>query len=139
MHQNGATGSRLILGNHYLNSDHYIQEKEFNNTKALVAALPMETQKEIQKLIFTETKYKNLDDTVLFAIYVSRKAVQKAGWKTGDNFGINFSSSRGATKLFEKYYQDFLNNQNTSTLTSPTTALGNISFWIAHDLRSQGP
>jgi 3-oxoacyl-(acyl-carrier-protein) synthase len=131
--------SQKDIWNQYLNDDHPIQEKSFENSKALVAELPLEVKNEIYELRNSESKYKKLDDTVLFAIYVSRKAVQKAGWKQGDDFGVNFGSSRGATQLFEKYHQEFLKNQNASTLTSPTTTLGNISSWIAHDLRSQGP
>jgi len=131
--------SQEEIWNHYLNEEHYIQEKKFKETKALVAQLPQTVKDEIEELRNSEVKYKKLDDSVLFAIYVSRKAVQKAGWSQGDDFGVNFGSSRGATQLFEKYYDEFLKNQKSSTLTSPTTTLGNISSWIAHDLRSQGP
>lgn len=55
------------------------------------------------------------------------------------NFGINIGSSRGATGLFEKYHQEFLKSGKSSTLSSPTTTLGNISSWIAHDLQTTGP
>jgi 3-oxoacyl-(acyl-carrier-protein) synthase len=48
-------------------------------------------------------------------------------------------SSRGATTLFEKQYRDFLQTGKAQTLTSPTTTLGNISSWVAHDLQSDGP
>lgn len=131
--------SQEEIWNQYLKDDHAIREKDFSSLKALVAELPNDVKKEIQELRKSEAKYKKLDDTVLFAIYVSRKAIEKAGWKHGDHFGVNFGSSRGATQLFEKYHHEFLKNQNASTLTSPTTTLGNISSWIAHDLRSQGP
>ena len=104
-----------------------------------MAELPKNIQNEINELRSSESKYKKLDDSVLFAMYVSRKALKNAGWFKGDDFGINFGSSRGATQLFEKYHQEFLKNQKTSTLSSPTTTLGNISSWIAHDLQSQGP
>lgn len=123
----------------YLNNQHSIAEKDFGNSKALVAQLPEMIQKEIQELRKSDAKYKNLDDSVLFAMYVSRKAVQKAGWANEEDFGVNFGSSRGATQLFEKYHQEFLENHKSSTLTSPTTTLGNISSWVAHDLQSTGP
>jgi 3-oxoacyl-(acyl-carrier-protein) synthase len=73
------------------------------------------------------------------AILVSRQAVAEAGWTTGDAFGINMGSSRGATQLFEKYHKEFIETGKTATLTSPTTTLGNIASWIAHDLKSSGP
>jgi 3-oxoacyl-(acyl-carrier-protein) synthase len=41
--------------------------------------------------------------------------------------------------LFEKYHQEFLETGKTSTLSSPTTTLGNISSWVAHDLKNNGP
>ena len=131
--------SQEEIWNQYLNNQHSIAEKDFGNSKALVAQLPEMIQKEIQELRNSDAKYKNLDDSVLFAIYVSRKATQKAGWTKEEDFGINFGSSRGATQLFEKYHQEFLANNKPSTLTSPTTTLGNISSWVAHDLQSTGP
>ena len=131
--------SQEEIWNQYLNNQHSIAEKDFGNSKALVAQLPEMIQKEIQELRNSDAKYKNLDDSVLFAIYVSRIAVQKAGWTREEDFGINFGSSRGATQLFEKYHQEFLANNKSSTLTSPTTTLGNISSWVAHDLQSTGP
>jgi len=75
----------------------------------------------------------------LFAIYASREAVKSANWTSKDNFGVNFGSSRGATSLFEKYHKEFLATQKSSTLSSPTTTLGNISSWVAHDLHTSGP
>ncbi|MGY0426675.1 MAG: beta-ketoacyl synthase N-terminal-like domain-containing protein, partial [Polaribacter sp.] len=66
-----------------------------------------------------------------------------ANWKIENtekmNFGINFGSSRGATSLFEKYHKEFLETKKSSTLSSPTTTLGNISSWVAHDLQTSGP
>ena len=85
-----------------------------------------------------DVKYKSLDNSVLYAILASREAVKKAGWNDS-KFGVNIGSSRGATQLFEKHHQEFLETGKTPTLTSPTTTLGNISTWVAHDLKSKGP
>ena len=119
----------------YLNDHHFFTEK--NDT--LVAELDAETEKKIALLRQSNAKYKNLDNTVLFAIYTSREAIKKAGWNASDNFGVNIGSSRGATALFENYHKEFLKNQKANTLTSPTTTLGNISSWVAHDLQTKGP
>ncbi|MDP5061583.1 MAG: beta-ketoacyl synthase, partial [Maribacter sp.] len=54
-------------------------------------------------------------------------------------FGINMGSSRGATKLFEQYHSEYLETGISSTLSSPTTTLGNISSWVSHDLGATGP
>lgn len=123
----------------YLKQQHMFTKKEFSDKAEWVAALSNSAQEEIEVLRNSDAKYKKLDDSVLFALYASRKAVTDAKWKSGDDFGINIGSSRGATALFEKYHSEFLENAKTDTLTSPTTTLGNISSWIAHDLKSKGP
>lgn len=123
----------------YLNDEHYLAKKQYEQFTALVAELPVIVKEEIEQLRLTDAKYKNLDDSVLYAIYVARKAVKNANWKSADNFGINIGSSRGATSLFEKYHKYFLTQQSAKTLSSPTTTLGNISSWVAHDLQTDGP
>lgn len=123
----------------YKHHGHLLNERKFGETGAWVASIPERAKEEIVKIKACDPKYKNLDDTVLYAIYASRNAIRQAGWKSGDNFGINIGSSRGATTLFEKYHREFLHQNNTSTLSSPTTTLGNISSWVAHDLQTKGP
>lgn len=123
----------------YQNKQHCITKKIFENSEALVAELSSEARQEVETLRLSDTKYKSLDNTVLYAIYASRQAVKQAHWNGYDNFGINIGSSRGATQLFEAYHDDFLKNNSAQTLSSPTTTLGNISSWVAHDLQTQGP
>ena len=121
--------------NNYKNDNHFFSKKEGN----WIAKLPNELKSEINILKQSNPKYKALDDSVLFAIYTSRHAIKNTNWKASDNFGINIGSSRGATTLFEKHHKLFLENNNTNPLTSPTTTLGNISSWVAHDLQTKGP
>ena len=123
----------------YLSPETLISTKDFEGKNQFVATIPPAIRNEIDALRKEELKYKALDETVLMAILTSRKAMEKAGWHQGDDFGINIGSSRGATQLFEKYHEEFLTTGKTSTLTSPTTTLGNISSWVAHDLKSKGP
>jgi 3-oxoacyl-(acyl-carrier-protein) synthase len=87
----------------------------------------------------SDSKYNSLDKSVLYAMAASRIAIQNAGWTSNDVFGINIGSSRGATDLFEKHHQEYLETGKAQTLASPTTTLGNISSWVAHDLQSAGP
>ena len=105
----------------------------------LIAELSQEAREEVEKLRNSNNKYKQLDDSVLFGIFTARAAVKQAGWDASDNFGINIGSSRGATGLFETYFENFLEKNKAETLSSPTTTLGNISSWIAHDLQTKGP
>ncbi len=123
----------------YTSKESLIASKEFNGQSQLVATIPAGLKELVLDLKKMDNKYKSLDNSVLYALWVSRQAVQQAGWKAGDDFGINIGSSRGATELFEKYHQEFLETGTTATLSSPTTTLGNISSWIAHDLKSAGP
>ncbi len=131
--------SRDDIWKSYCNKNHCFSEKEFAHGKALVAQIPNEARTEIEALKSSDNKYKSLDDSVLFAIYAARHAVKVAGWNASDNFGINIGSSRGATALFETYHEEFLQKNKTNTLSSPTTTLGNISSWVAHDLQTKGP
>ena len=123
----------------YQNNNHFISKINFNNSPVLVSQIPKHAKHDIDLLKQSDPKYKSLDNSVLFAIYASRLAVKNAQWKSSDNFGINIGSSRGATKLFETYHEGFIKNNKTETLSSPTTTLGNISSWVAHDLQTEGP
>lgn len=123
----------------YLKPETLISKKHIGNSESLVAQLSLDLKNKIADLENSESKYKHLDDSVLYAILASRQAIENAGWKEGDDFGINIGSSRGATQLFEKHFEEFLQTGKTNTLASPSTTLGNISSWIAHDLNSQGP
>ena len=122
----------------YKRPDHFLGEKIYDNIPTWGASLTEDTQHRILTLANSDTKYKNLDPTVLYAIYAARETISQAGWEEGD-FGVNIGSSRGATALFEKYHKEFIQKGEASTLSSPTTTLGNISSWVAHDLQTQGP
>lgn len=123
----------------YLNEQCQIKNRTIGSVTALVASLSEDNKKEIDELRSSDEMYASLDASVLYAIYVSRKAVLTAGWGKKSTFGVNIGSSRGATALFEKYYQSFLAEKTSETLSSPTTTLGNISSWVAQDLKSKGP
>ena len=124
---------------HYLDQRSLIKEKDFSKFSALVSSIgsmEWDAINELKKI----KNYKDLDPSVLMAIYCSRKAFEKTGWKEKE-FGVNIGSSRGATSLFEKFYREFSESDKglVNTLSSPTTTLGNISSWVGHDLHTQGP
>ena len=128
----------LIWGE-YLKETSLIAKKKIGSQTFPVATITEELKILVEALKKSDQKYKSLDNSVLYAILASRQAVKNAGWSQNDVFGINVGSSRGATELFEKYHQEFIETGKTATLASPTTTLGNISSWIAHDLKSSGP
>ena len=123
------------IWHNYNNNSHCFSE----NNGVLRATLSKKSQADIEQLRQSNAKYKSLDNTVLYAIFASRQAVKIAGWESHNHFGINIGSSRGATALFEHHHEAFLKNNKAKTLSSPTTTLGNISSWLAHDLQTKGP
>ena len=130
--------SKTIWEN-YLNENHCFTEHILDHKKTFVAMLADDLEQFIAALRTSDSKYKSLDKSVLYAMAASRQAMKNAGWTPNDVFGINIGSSRGATDLFEKHYQEYLKTGKAQTLASPTTTLGNISSWVAHDLQSSGP
>lgn len=130
--------SSAEVWNAYLNPETLITAKQIGDHQHLTAAISEGLEKEVLALRNSDVKYRSLDNSVLFAILASREAVKNAGW-TDSTFGVNIGSSRGATHLFETHHQEFLASGKTPTLASPTTTLGNIATWVAHDLKSKGP
>ena len=123
----------------YLQPEHFITASVMNGNSELIAELPERLKIEVLNLRNSRSQYKNLDDSVLYAMYAARIAFKNAKWKANDNFGVNIGSSRGATSLFEKYHKEYLTSQKTNILSSSTTTLGNIASWVAHDLQTNGP
>lgn len=127
------------IWNEYLKETSLISEKAIGNQKVPVSSVSEALRELVRELKSSDHKYKSLDSSVLYAMLASRKAIEDAGWTQEDTFGINIGSSRGATELFEKYHEEFITTGKTSTLASPTTTMGNISSWVAHDLKAGGP
>ncbi len=128
-----------LIWKKYLAEEHCFIQKKIDNAPTFVAPLDENSIAKIEALKQSDSKYKFLDNSVLYAMAVSRAAMKQAGWSSKDVFGINIGSSRGATDLFEKHHQEYLETGKAQTLASPTTTLGNISSWVAHDLQSSGP
>lgn len=129
----------VTIWKNYQNENHFITEKDFSGFTALVSQLSDSDKSKMDEFRLSDNKYKNLDNSVLYGLFVSRRAFENSTWTEKDDFGINIGSSRGATALFEKYHESFLKTGKSETLSSPTTTLGNISSWVAHDLKSKGP
>jgi 3-oxoacyl-(acyl-carrier-protein) synthase len=123
----------------YLQRTSLIRNAAIGDKKVPVAFLSDELAQIVKQTAASDPRYKNLDNSVLYAILASREAAIKAGWATNDVFGINIGSSRGATALFEKHYQEYLETGKSGVQASPSTTLGNISSWVANDLKSNGP
>lgn len=105
----------------------------------MAGALPERLLTTTRDLKYSTPNYNSLDNSVLFAMLAARKAIAQSGWEADDIFGINVGSSRGATDLFEKHHSHFLETGKAALQSSPSTTLGNISSWVAQDLKSTGP
>ena len=127
------------IWNKYQNPNPCFQSRFLDQKETWVGSLDEDSKAQVAALRQSDSKYKSLDNSVLYAMLASRKAIAKAGWSKNDVFGINIGSSRGATDLFEQHFQEYITTGKAQTLASPTTTLGNISSWVAHDLQTEGP
>jgi len=109
--------------------------KAGNEDEVWCSQISADIESEIKALRQKPT-HRNLDRSVLLAILVSKKAFR--GQQAKSSIGVNIGSSRGATALFEKYHQEFLETNRVSAYSSPTTTLGNISSWVAQELGVEG-
>ncbi len=121
----------------YLTEEHFFKTADFNGISTQAGFLPAHLKDAVEKLRNENSKYRNLDDSVLYAIHAARELFCGAQIPSGT--GINLGSSRGATGLFEKYHSEYITTGKSSTYTSPSTTLGNISSWVAQDLHLEGP
>ena len=108
-----------------------------NKSTCAVGVLDKETLSALAEIRNKNDIYTHLDDTVLYALYVSRQILTK---ELRDKIiGINFGSSRGATKSLEYHHAQYKDTGECSSIASPSSTLGNISSWVSHDLGVAGP
>ena len=123
----------------YLKETTLIQDIQLGTKTVPAVALNEQQKQAVNSIIESDARYNNLDNSVLYALLASRAALEQSRWDQKDVFGINIGSSRGATDLFEKHHSEFLETGKTAIQASPATTLGNISSWVAQDLKSTGP
>ncbi|WP_445381036.1 beta-ketoacyl synthase N-terminal-like domain-containing protein [Robiginitalea sp. IMCC43444] len=134
-----ALGDSAGILEAYANPSHFLRKVKNGDSEVWVGRIPQNLRSSVLGLRNQNPNYARLDETVLFAIWAARKAMEQAAWTKGKNTGINIGSSRGATNLFEKYHSEYLRSGSSSTLASPSTTLGNIASWVAQDLQTSGP
>lgn len=124
-----------MIWNMYKLGKSKLKIRQVSGQPTYVGSLSETDRNAIENLRLSNKLYEDLDGTVLMAMYCARQL--QLNKET--NLGVNIGSSRGATGLFEAYHKEFLETGKSSTLSSPTTTLGNISSWVAQDLQSKGP
>ena len=129
---------RANIWRQYLSDKPLLVGQQVGEELLPVGRLQEEIHALVREIRQENARYRNVDPTVLYALYASRQALQEAGWEQGKDFGVNIGSSRGATTLFEEYHQNFLEQGKCAPLASPTTSLGNIASWVMQDAKGQG-
>ena len=131
--------SREEVVQSYGNGRHFIESGALDDANSPYARLSSSTELELVALRESNDQFQKLDRSVLMAILATRTCMKMSRWTPEDSFGINIGSSRGATALFETYHEEFLKTNKCPSITSPSTTLGNISTWVAHDVKNDGP
>lgn len=101
-----------------------------------IASLGQKSETDLAEFLTQNKKYKSLDRSVQFALFVADQFHDLP-----KSTAINVGSSRGATGLWEEFYQKFESKSSDEFIpatASPLTTLGNISSWIAQHLGVQG-
>lgn len=131
-----ALGTQRDAARAYARDESALKQIALGGRQVWVGPLPEALAREVAESL-SET-YGRLDPSVWYAIWTARQAIAAAGWQD-DEYGLNIGSSRGATHLWEKYHDQFRDSASVSTPASPSTTLGNIASWVAHDLGCKGP
>jgi len=113
--------------------------QNIDGSRYWVGSLPARIHSAVQYIRQEEPDFAGLDETVLMAIYTGRELKPYLKKFESGSIGINLGSSRGATRLFERYHTEYLGGERIPPQSSPTTTLGNLSSWLAHDLGVDGP
>src|SRR5690606_24785390 len=101
----GESGEQLWQS--YLDKRHFLSEISMGDQWVWASPLSASLKEQVGELRL-DPRYRSLDDSVLFALYAGRKAIEAAHWGEGTTFGVNIGSSRGATSLFERFHREFL-------------------------------
>lgn len=85
-------------------------------------------ENELETFLAGSTHYKRLDRTVQMALLCASHLNIS---RSDSSISVFMSSSRGATGLWEKSIETFLNSGKASVVTSPLTTLANISSEVS--------
>jgi 3-oxoacyl-[acyl-carrier-protein] synthase II len=129
--------------NSYKSNNHCLSLKKFDDKNFAAGVLSENTEASVQSFLEKNPKLKKLDRVSVLAVMAATQAYTDAKWGSdkSSEIAINIGSSRGATSLFEKYYDEFLQSgkKKVSLYTSPLTTLGNVSSSVANHLSLNGP
>lgn len=117
------------------------QVKDLEQGSYACVPIAYQTESKLKNILHLHKQLKNVDRSVLLAIYAANQALDFADW--GNDFrkiAVNIGSSRGATALWEEIHAEYQKDKRhrISNLTSPLTTLGNISSWVAQILKLNG-
>lgn len=102
------------------------------------ASLSAEAEQALQDFIRLHKISKEQDRTVHLALAASFQAIKQTNWKNTEHLAVSMGSSRGATGVWESYYDYYKSTNQAKLKTSPLTTLGNISSQVADFLSTSG-
>lgn len=128
-----------IVHSNYVSRRHFLTEQDFNNKKYLVGAVPDDVETLITKKRESSKSLSRVDRTVVLALLATENLLQKMGDVTLDRLCLSIGSSRGATGLWETYYDAFQRapSQKIDLHTSPLTTLAHISTEVAAHIKAE--
>lgn len=110
-------------------------KRKFREGERWVAPLPVTAEQALQDFTEQHPVLKHADRSVAMAVFAAEQAFFKTGWDNEVPVLVNAGSSRGATGLWEQYYENYLEHRPLAIRTSPTTTLGNIATHVAQHLQ----
>ncbi|HAO14344.1 MAG TPA: beta-ketoacyl synthase, partial [Tenacibaculum sp.] len=70
------------IWNNYKNDKHFLKLENYENFEVWIAKISEEDKQFIEKIRYSDTRYKNLDNSVLYALFAARKAIQNTDWQS---------------------------------------------------------
>jgi len=110
---------------------------EVNENNYPVFPIHTTAENELNQLLENYPKYKRIDRTAQLGILATKKCFENIE-NDNNEWVINAGSSRGATHLWEKYFNEFNTEHTVPIKSSPLTTLGNISTHIAQHQKLNG-
>lgn len=131
-----GSSEKTIIENIQSRKPHF-SNLQFNESTYPVFPIHPDAQEELYQLLEQYPKYKRIDRTAQLGILATKKCFENIDLNTAE-WVINAGSSRGATGLWEKYYNEFNQQGSVPVKSSPLTTLGNISTHIAQHQKLKG-
>lgn len=136
----GHSKDEVLLN--YFTEKHFLSKKHFNQCDYWVGAVPDKSEDALNRFISLNKGFRKTDRSVIFAAFVADLLFKEYNYLINNKARIcvSIGSSRGATALWERFYEKYLKDTECKTelLTSPLTTLAHVSTEVASYLNING-